>query len=501
MSAAADRPVPGRARVRTAAGAVPPRRRFVQRMLTSILLLGLVSPAATAQEIPCEPQPAQDSVFAFVGVNVIPMTRDTVLRNQTVIVRDGRIYRIGRTGRVRVPPAARVIAGQGRWLMPGLVDAHFHLATSGGESIEPVIVSLNQKLLSLLLARGVTSAIELGSLGLSGDVAGTRLHMRGEIAAGRRIGPTLYVASDKANDTTLSHAGGIQLVDEARVAGYDLIKVYNKLSKPGYRGIILRAEQTGMPVVGHVVRSVGLEGVLGSGQRGIPHLEEFLPEYFGFRITDTTEVQGSKLDPGAIPYLAGITREANVWVTPTMVTFKTMLAQAEGLNSVLSRPEVKYIPRVLMDALWGPGQNPYSPRFSHPRIIGNLREALAFQNQMLRAFHHSGVPLLVGTDAPAAGVVPGYSVHEELANLVEAGLTPYEALVAATRNPAAYLGTQEFGTVEEGRRADVLLLEANPLEDVAHAARITGVMARGRWLDSNWIAATLACLRGAERKE
>jgi hypothetical protein len=411
------------------------------------------------------------------------MTRDTVLHDMTVFVRGEQIVRISHASRTPIPPGTRVVEGRGRWLMPGLADAHAHLVVTIGAKpdLRAKWQNINEQLLLLGLAQGVTTVLELGGVGLGPDPDHVLPELRSDIAAGRRSGPTVYLASAKANDSTLTREQGMRLVDSARADGYNLIKVYNALSREGYRGIMLRAKQLDIPVVGHVVRSMGLEGTLGSGQRGIAHLEEYLPTYFSFRVSDTLQVPERVLNPAAIPYLARITKESAVWITPTLVTFETLLAQAENLDSVLARPEVRYIPKDLYDILWAPGVNPYAPRFSHPRRVLNLRAALDFQRNLVRALHEAGVPLLVGSDAPAAGVVPGYALHDELRNLVEAGLTPYEALVAGTRNAATYLGKDDFGTVEVGKRADLVLLEANPLDDIKNTQRITGVMARGRW--------------------
>jgi hypothetical protein len=148
---------------------------------------------------------------------------------------------------------------------------------------------------------------------------------------------------------------------------------------------------------------MGIEGTLGRGQRGIAHLEEYPYTYFSFRVSDTLQVPERVLDAVAIPYLARITKEAGVWITPTLVTLETVLAQAENLDSVLARPEVRYIPKDLYDILWSPKVNPYASRFSHPRRLLNWRASLAFQRQLVQAFHEAGVPLLAGSDAPAAG--------------------------------------------------------------------------------------------------
>jgi imidazolonepropionase-like amidohydrolase len=441
--------------------------------------LAVVDPRASNLE---RPAPSTATVV-FTHVNLVPMTRDTVLEDMTVFIDGDRIVRIDRASEALIPSGALVIDGRGRYLMPGLADAHAHLVVTIGASpeVRTQWQNINEQLLVLGLSQGITTVIEMGGVGLAPDPDRVLPELRREIATGKRLGPTIYLATAKANDSTLTREQGMLLVDSARAAGYDLIKVYNALSREGYRGIMIRAAELNIPVAGHVVRSIGLEGALGSGQRGIVHLEEYPYTFFPFRVTDTLQVPERILDQSAIPYLARITRESGVFITPTLVTFRTLLAQAENLDSVLARPEVRNIPSELYDVLWVPGLNPYAPRFSHPRRVHNLRTALAFQRQLVREFHRAGVPLLVGSDAPAAGVVPGYSLHEELRNLVEVGLTPFEALAAATRNTASFLGTDEFGTVKTGKRADLLLLEGNPLLDVTNAQEIVGVLVRGRW--------------------
>lgn len=447
---------------------------------TPALLLALAA-FACAPPAPPAPVPAADGAIAITHVAVLPMTADTVLHDHTVIVRGARIVAAGPARTTPVPPGAHVIDGRGRYLMPGLVDAHVHLTNR--PDIDTVMAAV-------LLAKGVTGAIEMGGMGLPGD--SMRLRLRDDIAAGRHPGPTLYLARDKANDSTMTRADGVRLVEEDHAAGYDLVKVYNRLSRDGYRGITLRARQLGMPVVGHVVRPAGLEGTLGSGQRGIVHLEEFLYEYFGFRSSDTLEAQEARLDTAALPHLARMTATSGAFVTPTLVVYDGFIAHAEDLDRELARPEVRYVPAGIYDATWIRARNGRAQLFAHPVRLRHLRAGADYQRRLLRALHAAGVPLLVGTDTPVPGAVPGFSLHAELRNLVDAGLSPYDALAAATVNAAAYLGRDDFGTVQPGRRADLLLLSADPRADVRNAEAIAGVMARGRWYDAAALEALLA---------
>lgn len=422
------------------------------------------------------PQKAKTNEIAFMRVNVVPMNKNVVLRDMTVIVRDGKIKAVGRFGKIPIPSDAQKIDARGKYLLPGLGDMHTHF--SGVESID-------RALLNLYLVNGVTTVLSLGG---SPEI----LKLREAISAGRIDGPNFYTAGPAADDANLTREAGVSLVNEHKRLGYDVVKTYNRLSLEGYRGIMLRAKQIDMPVVGHVVRAVGLEGTLGSGQHGIVHLEEYLYTYTPFRISKTEQIPSEVLNPAAIPYLARATAKAGVWVTPTLVTFEWVLAQTENSEAAISREEARYIPQGLYQGMWDPKVN----KLGRPiEQLGNVRAAMDFQRRMVKPFHDAGVKLLLGTDAPIPAVVPGFAAHEELLNFVEAGLTPYEALETATVNPARYLGREkEFGTVEVGKQADLILLEASPIDDIKNTKKLAGVMIRGRWFSKPELAQTLSDL-------
>jgi hypothetical protein len=426
----------------------------------SFVLLSLFSSAWTLGQIFTT---ANVDEIAFINVNVIPMNRNVVLRDMTVLIRDGKIKVVGRSGKISIPSGAQKIYARGKYLLPGLGDMHTHF--SGNEPID-------RALLNLHLVNGVTTVLSLGG-------GPEILRLRESIISKRFDAPNFYTAGPAVDDANLTLEGGIRLADEHRRLGYDVVKVYNRLSLEGYRGIVQRAKLINLPVVGHVVRAVGLEGTLGSGQHGIAHLEEYLYTYTPFRISNTTQIPADVLKPESIPYLARATAKADVWVTTTLVTFEWVLAQTENSEAAISRQEALYIPEALFQGMWSPKVN----KLGRPlEQLGNVRAAMDFQRRMVKPFHDAGVNLLLGTDAPIPAVVPGFAAHEELLNLVEAGLTSYQALETATGNPARYLGREkEFGTVEAGKRADLILLEANPVDDINNTRKLAGVMVRGRW--------------------
>ena len=188
--------------------------------------------------------------------------------------------------------------------------------------------------------------------------------------------------------------------------------------------------------------------------------------------------------------LATATAKAGTWVVPNLVAYTMIVEQGKDLASVLARPETKYLPPHVA-AEWKSGQNRYDRKYP-PEMAEHMTWRLGLLSRLTAALHRRGVQMMAGTDAPTPGVLPGFSLHDELRLLVDAGLTPYEALRTATANPAEFLGrSREFGVVTAGARADLLLLEANPLLDVANAARRAGVMVRGRWLREKQLHAML----------
>lgn len=409
----------------------------------------------------------ENTLVAFVNVNVVPMDRERILENRTVLIRDGIIEKIGDGGQVDVPEDAVVIDGTGKYLMPGLVDMHVHVKEK------------NDAL--LFVANGVTTVRDMwGTTGFLLRLGfPDQLLMREQITQGQLLGPTMYVAGPimEASPPAMPFMPVFETPEEAvesvawqAAQGYDFVKVYDRLSVETYRAILRAAEEHGLPVIGHVPFRVGLDGVLAGGQVSVEHLTGYLdPDAADFIIPE-----------GKLATYAEMTRESGVWNCPTIGIYQKLVPDEE-IAQVEQQPGMEYVsPR--MQVIWriflqgSKGNTTYEGN-DYPARIDEIYTG------MTGVLHEAGARVILGTDAGNPYVVPGFSLHDELRYLVQAGFTPYGAIEAGTRNAAEALDRlDEFGTVTESKRADLILAEENPLEDVANVGKRAGVMLRGTWL-------------------
>lgn len=425
------------------------------------------------------------AVVAFVNVNVVPMDSERLLANQTVVVRDGRIEEVGDATTVGVPAGASLVDGRGKYLMPGLADMHVHVQSEGE--------------LLLAVAHGVTTMR---------DMFGSpyKVVWRERIARGDLLGPTLYAAGpivdgarpDMGQMTSVRTAEDAErAVSEQKERGYDFIKVYHNLSREAYAAVVAAARRHSLPVAGHVTNAVGLLGALDAGQQCIEHLDGYT---YAMQRIDSPYAPGAGRKPqsgndylksidfieeGRIPALAAATRAKGVWNCPTLIAYETWGLTVEEARARASRPEMRFVHPLLMEQ-WSPRNQPevpYSDSIQSDADAALMKRRVAVHMKLTKALQDAGAGLLLGTDAGVPYAIPGVSAIEELELMVSAGLTPYQALRAGTRNAAEYMNALgQFGTVTVGTRADLILLEGNPLQDVANLRQLAGVMLRGRWM-------------------
>jgi len=436
-------------------------------------------PFAIAVGAVAAPLASQDSSVAFTGVTVIPMDRERTIEDQTVVVRGGRIAALGPTASIPVPAGATRVDGRGKYLIPGLAEMHAHIPTPQVEAQLGADGRYAVSVLKLFVANGVTTI--RGMLGHPSHLA-----LRQRVRAGELLGPTIYTSGPSLNGTSAPDpATARRMVLEQRAAGYDFLKIHPGLSRESFDTLARVADSVGMRFAGHVPVAVGLERALEARYASIDHVDGFVEYLTGWQPGDATPAGFSgftisdRADESKLPAIARRTREAGVSIVPTQALMDGFVS-AEDAVAMGRRPEMRYLPPPLV-AQWVQAKRNAQAQPTYD--AGRARGFIALRGRIIKALHGAGVGIALGSDAPQVMNVPGFSVHRELAALVAAGLTPYQAIETGTRNIAAYFGTLDrSGTIAVGKHADLVLLDANPLTDIANTTRIAGVMTRGNWM-------------------
>jgi imidazolonepropionase-like amidohydrolase len=451
------------------------------------IFTALAAAVAAIFSPPCAAQTPQ-RLYAITDVTVVPMDRERLIPGQTVIVRDGRIEAVGPAARARIPAGATRIEGRGRYLMPGLAEMHAHVPPN------PTETQWTEDVLFLYAANGITFARSM--LG-----APHHLELRARAERGEIVSPRIYTSGPSLNGNSVaSPEAGRRMVAEQKAAGYDTLKIHPGLDRARYDAIAEAARAHKISFGGHVPEAVGLARALEVGQATVDHLDGYMPMLArdGAKVGGDTGFFGyllaGQVDEKKIAEVARRTREAGVWNVPTESLMDHALLPEPTAAELEGREELRYVPRAMLSQ-W---KNARAGLQGAPNYDPALARRFSLvRGRLIKALKDVGAGLLLGSDAPQIFNVPGFSMHHELRALVRAGLTPYEALATGTREVARFLGTPEaFGTVQEGRRADLILLEANPLTDIGNVQRRAGVMLNGRWLPESEIQAGLARIAG-----
>lgn len=451
------------------------------RLLAGLLLLGgpwFGAVMLSASEV--DSPTTDEMVIVFDQVHVLPMDSERVLRNQRVLVQGDRIIALAPADELAIPDGAKRIAGEGRYLLPGLAEMHGHVPPTVDFSGMPA--RYLDDVLFLYLAGGVTTV--RGMLGHE-----HQLRLKDDIATGKRLGPTLYLAGPSFNQHTVTSAEQArERVQQHKAEGWDLLKIHPGLSLEHYRAIAKEAQKQGIDFAGHVPEDVGIEQAILLGSRTIDHLDGYMAALGGF------DTPLTKQDMAA---LVALTKTHQVAVVPTQALWETIIGAADA-DKLKHYDELKYMPaRVIA------GWERYLEAGSGAYYTGETAAIHAENRQrLLGALYQAGVTILMGTDAPQLYSVPGLSLRHELPMMAEAGMSYYDILRSGTVSVGEYFADKDtFGLVKAGHRADLLLVDNNPLEDLSVLYQPAGVMVRGQWLSRSELETKLADIAAARNAE
>jgi imidazolonepropionase-like amidohydrolase len=421
----------------------------------------------------------QVPITIFEQVSVVPMDRERVLADRTVIVRDGRIAEIGASGSITVPAGATRIDGRGKFLIPTLAEMHAHV---------PVEREQAERVLFLYVANGI---------GTIRSMLGDPSHftLRDRARRGEIVAPAMYLSGPSFNGQTAAtpDAAAARVIEQKK-AGYDLLKIHPGVPRDAFDALAKTADAHRIRFAGHVPAAVGLARALEAKYSTIDHLDGYIEalvkpgapagQLFGINLVD-------QVDESRMRSLVEQTKAAGTWMVPTQILIENWYGP-EDVNTMRKWPEMPYV-SADEAAQWVAVKQKNVQAYT----TEHRQKYITLRRRLIKALHDGGVGILLGSDAPQTWNVPGFSIHREIATYVAAGLTPFQALVTGTRAVGEHLGTREVGTIEVGKRADVVLLDGNPLQDISNTSKIAGVMVGGRWLPKSEIDKRLIASRAA----
>jgi imidazolonepropionase-like amidohydrolase len=440
--------------------------RFTQALTLAVMFVTALAPVRFHGQAP--------AAVAFTNVTVIPLDKPGAVADQTVVVRGDRIAAIGPSGKLQVPADATRIDGRGKFLMPGMAEMHAHIP--GGANATDADM---QRTLLLFAANGITTI-----RGMLGEPR--HLPLRDAVRKGTVIGPTIYTSGVSFSGNTAKSADvAVKMVQDQKAAGYDLLKIHPGVPRDVFDAVAAEANRLGITFSGHVPADVGLERALAAKFRSIDHIDGYFeyavrpgapvdlknPGFFGANFAE-------HLDPARLAKAIADTKSAGVWIVPTQGLLEIFMSMATP-EELSKRPGVEYMPPAMV-AAWTKQRQGFmtQPGFNKQNNERFLQE----RRKLIKALHDAGVDIILGSDAVQTFSVPGFSIVNEMNAMALAGLTPYDIYVTGSRNVARFFAReQEVGTVTVGKVADLVLVDADPLSNVANFARQTGTMLRGRW--------------------
>ena len=445
----------------------------------------LVLLIATLVAIGCNNAQEKVSATALLisDVNIVNVRTGDIMEKKQVVIDSGKIKSISETVKNK-DAYSQNIDGSGKYLMPGLAEMHAHIPppSTDARRIEDVLF--------LYLSNGITTI-----RGMLGDPA--HLELRIKALEGKILSPRIFTSSPSLNGNSVkTKEEAVEKVTAYQKAGYDFLKIHPGIQRDVFDQVVATANEVGIPFAGHVPVDVGIRHALQSKYASIDHVDGFLeglvPEsanvkpnengFFGFDFTPLTDT--TKIDE-----LVAMAKQNNVWIVPTQSLFERWFAPI-GADELLLQPEMKYMPPSTLEN-WKQRKEESTSEKSGFNIDQWVKFD-AIRKQLIKKLQENGHGMLLGSDAPQLFNVPGFSIHHEIDGMEKAGLLPLEIIQSGTINPAKYFGMEDsFGEVKVGLDADLILVDANPLEDLNALQNLSGVLRQGKWLSKSSIDSKL----------
>ncbi len=474
------------------------------RKILALLLITLLPGLLFAQTRTA----SQSRPLVLTHVTVIDVTRGRAKSAMTVMLEGEHIVALGRGSKIKVPLGAQVIDATGKYLIPGLWDVHVH--------------EWNKEVFfPLFIANGITGVRDMFS------PLPPIKQWRAEIAAGTTIGPRIFAAGIlidgpypfcKPCTIVVSNADeGRKAVLQVKEMGADFIKVYSMVPRDAYFAIAEEAKRQNMVFAGHVPEFVSAAEAADAGQKSIEHLMGVLVACSAKEAELRKEnearlrAEGIRRDTAMLEQAAALDSfdekkasalfarfvKNGTWMCPTLSVLRAVAFSSDA--DFRSDPRIKYIPDFLKQQFW---EDAYGWKEHTPEFNAQAKRVFQKQLEVVGMMNRAGVRFIAGTDTPNPYVFPGFSLHDELALLVQAGLTPAEALRTATINPAKYFDMEKsLGSVEKGKMADLVLLDTNPLTDINNTRKIAAVISGGRYLPKETLQKMLAEVEAIVKKK